>query len=190
MTITLRTIIAALILSLLGIAASRAQDNPQTASEATGAWRLVARPDTASGVQDFALVTPAIGEGDTEFALACRTQATIFLLEIKTPRLSAYPADEAIRISIKFLEEDQVWFNVTTGAGGTVLIQERTHQTAFELILMALLQSNAQAFEFSAGDHRWRFSLDGLKTSFAALTQRCGFLPDPERARARPRRGR
>lgn len=149
---------------MLGISAAAAQAPIET----RGAWRLV-----QSG-EDFALRTPALDAPDSTFSLYCRKAQQLYAFEIKSPALATRPSGEDIRISFKVDDSDQAWFNPATGPDGTVPI---SHQTLFWIMHAALVRRDAKVVAFTAGDHRWKFSLDGFAGLTEALTARCGFEP-------------
>ena len=102
---------------MLGVAGAAAQAPIET----RGAWSLVAHS------QDFALRTQALDGPDNTLSLLCRKEQRQFAYEIKSPSLRVRPSGEDIRISFKADDDDQVWFNISTGSDGTVPI---SHQTA------------------------------------------------------------
>ena len=160
---------------MLGLSAAAAQQPLET----RGAWRLV--PDG----EDFAARTQAVGAPDTMLSLYCR-KPEAYALAIKSAALAARPSGEDIRISFKIDDKDQTWFNLSTGADGTVPI---SHRTAFWIIYPALTRNDAKTVTFTAGDHGWQFSLAGLKDITALLSERCGFepaQPEPQQRRSAP----
>ena len=164
---------------MLGVAGAAAQAPIET----RGAWSLVAHS------QDFALRTQALDGPDNTLSLLCRKEQRQFAYEIKSPSLRVRPSGEDIRISFKADDDDQVWFNISTGPDGTVPI---SHQTAFWIIHNALTREAAKEVAFTAGDHAFRFSLDGLAGLTEILAQQCGFeasRPEPPARRQDPPTG-
>ena len=159
-----------LILTMLSTAAIGQQE-----LASRGAW------DIAAEGEDFALRTPARDAADTTLALLCRKEHRAFAFEIKSAALAARPPHEEIRVGFKVDDDDQTWFSLSTGPGGTVPI---SHPTAFWIVHAALLRGGAKEVAFTAGDHAWRFSLEGFAGLIENLTTRCGFEP------ARGSRGR
>jgi len=160
---------------MLGVAAAAAQQPLET----RGAWSLVPDGD------DFAVRTQALGAPESTLSLYCR-KPEAYALAIKSPALADRPSGEDIRISFKVDDNDPAWFHLTTGPDGTVPI---AHQTAFWIIYPALTRNEAKAVAFTAADHGWQFSLDGLKDIVPALSARCGFepmRPEPQERRTRP----
>jgi len=158
---------------LLGMVSTAAQEPIET----RGAWRLVADGE------DFALRTPALGAPDSTLSLHCRKAQQLYAFEIKSPALAGRSSGEDIRIGFKIDDDDQTWFNLATGPGGTVPI---SHQTAFWIIHGALTHSGAKIVAFTAADHGWQFALDGLRDLTDTLIARCAFeprRPGPERRR-------
>jgi hypothetical protein len=151
----------ALMLSVAGAGA-------QEPLESRGAWRI------AADGENFALRTPARDAADTTLALLCRKEQRVYAFEIKSPALAARPPHEDIRVGFKVDDDDQTWLSLTTGPGGTVPI---AHQTAFWIIHEALRRDGAKDVAFTAGDHAWTFSLEGLAGLIGSLTTRCGFEP-------------
>ncbi|MGB9365543.1 MAG: hypothetical protein WCE79_05985 [Xanthobacteraceae bacterium] len=154
----------ALILMTLSTAAT-GQDQ---ALETRGAWRLVADGE------DFALRTQALDAPDSTLSFACRKAQNRFAFEIKSPALAARPNGKDIRIGFKVDDDDQAWLNLSTGPDGTVPIIQRT---AFWIIHGELTREGAKEVAFTAGDHGWKFALDGLRGLTERLTARCGFDP-------------
>ena len=164
---------AALLISVPAAAA-------QQPLETRGAWQLV--PDGA----DFALRTGAVGAADTTLSLSCRKEQQGYVLTLKSPALAGRASGDDIRISFKVDVGDQTFFNLTTGPDGTIPI---AHQTAFWIMYPALTHSDAKAVAFTAADHSWQFSLDGLRELTPALSERCGLelaQPEPKRPQAGP----
>jgi hypothetical protein len=164
-------IVAALLLSVPAAAA-------QQPLETRGTWPLV--PDGA----DFALRTGAVGAADTTLSLSCRKEQQGYVLTLKSPALAGRASGDDIRIKVDV--GDQTFFNLTTGPDGTLPI---SHQTAFWIMYPALTRSDAKAVAFTAADHSWQFSLDGLRDLTAALSERCGLelaQPEPKRPQAGP----
>jgi hypothetical protein len=152
----------ALILMTLSTAAT-GQDQ---ALETRGAWRLVADGE------DFALRTQALNAPDSTLSLGCRKAQHRFAFEIKSPALAARPSGENIRIGFKVDDDDQAWLNLATGPDRTVPIVQHT---AFWIIHGVLTREGATEVTFTAGDHGWKFALDGLRGLTESLTMRCGF---------------
>ncbi len=160
------TCISVALALLLGVAGTAAQEPLET----RGAWRIVAVG------QDFALRTQALGAPDTTFSLLCRKAQGAFGFEIKSPALAARPRDEDIRVGFKVDGDDPVWLTLAIGRDGTVPI---THQTAVWLVHGALRRDGAKEVAFTAGDHTWQFSLDGLAGLTEGFAARCGFALSP-----------
>ena len=130
----------------------------QAPVESRGAWQI------AADGEDVALRTTAREAADTTIALLCRKEQRLYAFEIKSSALAARPPHEDIRVGFKVDDDDQTWFSLSTGPDGTVPI---AHQTAFWIKEVA----------FTAGDHAWRFSLDGFAGLTESLTTRCEFEP-------------
>ena len=149
---------------MLGVASAAAQE----LVEARGAWRLL------EDGKDFALRTQALDAPDSTLSLFCREQDQRFAFEIKSPALAARRSGEDIRVGFKVDDDDQVFLSLATGKDGTLPI---AHLTAFWIIHAELTRADAKSVAFTAGDHTWKFALDGL----AGLTERmlvlCGFEP-------------
>lgn len=154
----------------LGTAAAAAQEPLAT----RGAWRLV--PDG----QDFTLRTQARDAPDSTLSLYCRKERQIYAFEIKSPALRGRPSGEDIRIGFKVDDDDQTWFNLSTGPDGTIPI---SHLTAFWIIHAALTRNDAKGVTFTAADHTWQFPLEGLRDLTEPLIERCGFEPPRPRSR-------
>jgi len=71
---------------------------------------------------------------------------------------------------------------VTASGDGSVVLQERVHQTAFTLMLTSLRQTTVSTIELAVDDHRSTFRLEGFAASLAALIDACGSAPGPARA--------
>jgi hypothetical protein len=140
----------------------------QAPVESRGAWQI------AADGEDVALRTPAREAADTTLALLCRKEQRLYAFEIKSSALAARPPHEDIRVGFKVDDDDQTWFSLSTGPDGTVPI---AHQTAFWIIHAALSRGGAKEVAFTAGDHAWRFSLDGFAGLTESLTTRCEFEP-------------
>jgi hypothetical protein len=153
------------VVLMLGVAGVAAQE----LVEARGAWRLL------EDGKDFALRTPALDAPDSTLSLLCRFEQQRYAFEIKSPALAALPSGEDIRVGFKVDDDDQVFLTLATGRDGAVPI---LHLTAFWIIHAALTRADAKNVAFTAGDHTWKFALDGL----AGLTERmpvlCGFEAD------------
>lgn len=136
--------------------------------EALGAWRLLEHGT------DFALRTPALDASDSTLSLLCDAEQRRYIFEIRSPALAARPSGEDIRVGFKVDDGNQVFLTLATGPDGTVPIG---HLTAFWIIYSELMRADAKSVAFTAGDHTWKFALDGL----AGLTERfsvlCGFEP-------------
>lgn len=173
---TPRTCLGAIVALLLGLTAAAAQEPIET----RGAWRIVADGS------DFALRTQALDAPGTTLSLLCYRDSRVFSFEVKSPALAARQSGDDIRIGFKVDGEDQIWFNLSTGANGTIPI---THPTPFWSIHEAVMRAGAKAITFTAGDHGWQFPLDGLASLTESLTRACGFeasRPPPPSRSSRP----
>jgi hypothetical protein len=86
---------------------------------------------------------------------------------------------------VRLGDQEPVRFLAASAGGGSLVIQEIVHQTAFTLILASLRQRGAATVELSVANLQWVFSLDGFADSMQSLTEHCKFPPDPGRARQR-----
>lgn len=150
----------------LALMVSVAGAGAQEPLESRGAWRI------AADGENFALRTPARDAAETTLALLCRKEHRVYAFEIRSSALAGLPPHDDIRVGFKVDDNDQTWLSLTTGPGGTVPI---SHRTAFGIIHEALARDGAKEVAFTAGDHTWKFSLEGFAGLIGSLTTRCGF---------------
>jgi len=178
---------AALAAATLAAPARAASDAPRR-PQASGAWRIETAPDPDSQQENFSLATSAVTDQDATFSLWCRPAMPLYYFAIRDARL-ALPSGAEVTLSIRYPGEEPVRWQVASPGNGSVVVQERVHQTAFSLILLSLRQTTATSVDLAIDDHQWTFRLDGFAPSLAALIDACGVEPDPTRATARERSG-
>ena len=162
-----------------------AQDSAPPVPPASAIWRMESAPDQDSQQENFSLVTSAVGNTGATFSLWCRPSLSLYSFVIRDSRLAQLPPDAEVTVAVQFPNQEPVRWQASSRGDGSVVIQERTHQTAFALILTSLKQHDGASVELSIGDDRWVFRLDGFSGSLPALVERCEFEPDAARARAR-----
>ena len=155
-------------------------------SKPTGAWRLETAPDSDAQQESFSLVTSAVDNKDATFALGCRPSVPLYFFALHDTRL-ALPAGAEVTLSVRYPDAEPVRWQVTASGDGSVVLQERVHQTAFTLMLTSLRQTTVSTIELAVDDHRSTFRLEGFAASLAALIDACGSAPGPARATTRKR---
>jgi hypothetical protein len=181
-----RIVVAAASVLALGVQ-GRAQGDAQRLPSASGAWRIEAQPDAESNQENFSLATSALGDKDATLSLWCKPDLSLFYFAVRDARLAALPSGTEVTLSIRYPNEEAVRWQVASRGDGSIVVQERVHQTAFSLTLASLKQTSAAAAEFAIDGHQWTFSLEGFARSLRALIEACAFEPDPARARTSDR---
>ena len=171
--------------AVLGVLPCCAQSDPSGAPKQSGAWRIDSVQDAGSKEENFSLLTSAVGNKDATFSLRCRPDELLYYFVIRDPQLAELPSGQETAVTVRLGDREPVRFLAASAGGGSLVIQEIVHQTAFTLILASLRQRGAATVELSIADLQWVFSLDGFADSMQSLTERCKFAPDPERARQR-----
>ncbi len=166
----------------LGILPCAAQSDSAAAPKQSGAWRLDSIQDADSQEENFSIRTAAAGNEDATFSLWCKRDATLYYFAIRDHRLAKLPRGEEAAVTVRIGDREPARFLAASAGGGSVIIQEIVHQTAFTLILASLSQRGAATVELSIADLQWVFSLDGFADSMQSLIEHCKFVPDPGRA--------
>jgi hypothetical protein len=179
-----RIILAALVV-LLGILPCWAQSDSSGVPKQSGAWRIDSVQDAGSKEENFSLLTSAVGNKDATFSLWCKPDVPLYYFAIRDPHLAELPPGQETAVTVRLGDQEPVRFLAASAGGGSLVIQEIVHQTAFTLILASLRQRGAATVELSVANLQWVFSLDGFADSMQSLTEHCKFPPDPGRARQR-----
>jgi hypothetical protein len=185
MTPAIRSIATALTVAATGACHCWAQGGSPPAPPASATWRIESAPDQDSQQEAFSLVTAALGNTGATFGLWCRPDLSLYALIVRDSRLAQLARDAEVTVAVRFPNQEPVRWQAASRGDGSVVIQERTHQTAFTLILASLKQHDGASVELSIGNDQWVFRLDGFSGSLPALIERCEFEPDPARARVR-----
>jgi hypothetical protein len=159
-----------------------AQEHSGAAPKQSGAWRLDSVKDADSQEENFSIRTAAAGNEDATFSLWCKPDETLYYFALRDPRLAKLPRGEEAAVTVRIGDREPARFLAASVGGGSVVIQEIVHQTAFTLIMASLSQRGAATVELSIANLRWVFSLDGFADSMQSLIEHCKFVPDPGRA--------
>ena len=169
-----KRIVPAAVLAVLGAVAWIGQGEGQTIIDSKGRWQISAPADVQTSQDKFSLSTSAVGQIGTKLSLSCRKDTPLYYFAIESSRAVPRRPDEDARFSIRVPNQEPIWFQTAWRAEGGINIQERSHQTAFSIIFMLLIQPDAKTAEFLVGDHQSTFSLDGFEDLTEPLRQRCG----------------
>lgn len=150
---------------------------------ATGTWRIEPAPEAAAKEDPVTLRTSALDSDGTSLALRCRPDVSLYEFVIRDRRLGTLEPGAETRIAIRHPQREPARMLGSARGDGSVVIQERVHQTTFSLLLAALGQDDAGTIELAIADARWLFPLRGFAAALQSLIARCGFEPDPTRAR-------
>jgi hypothetical protein len=146
-------------------------------AETSGSWRIeeVATP-TYQG-REIQLLRSPTGNQGTSFALACLPDTSVYAFVLRDASLARFARAEEAAIRVRVAVGEVVGFTGTARGDGSVILQEKVHQTPFSLILAALKQAKDGSAEISIADHQWAFALDGFVEALPKLAERCGFEP-------------
>src|SRR5215813_14279527 len=142
--------VAALATVALAAPARAASDAPRR-PQVSGAWRIETAPDPDSQQENFSLATSAVTDQDATFSLWCRPAMPLYYFAIRDARL-ALPSGTEVTLSIRYPGEEPVRWQVAARGDGSVVVQERIHQTAFSPILASLRQTTANTVELAIDD--------------------------------------
>ena len=159
-----------------------AEEDVTEAPVGTGTWRIEPAESGDAKPDEIALRTPAIDNDEASLTLRCRPDVTLYEFVLRDPRLAKLPAD-GVSIAMGNGRADPTRLMGVARGDGSVLVQERVHQTTFSLLLSLAVPADAEKIELAIGDDRWAFPLHGFTAGLKQLTERCGFPPDPTRAR-------
>jgi hypothetical protein len=167
-----RTVAAAAVIAFLGVVACARQGNAQTIINEKGVWQIAAPADVDTAQDKFSLSTRAIDQTGAKFSLACRKDMSLYYFSVENPRPAPHP-EEVARFSIRVTNQDPIWFQTAWRDGG-IEVREGAHQTAFSIIMMLLTEAGAVDVEFSVGEDRRAFFLEGFAELRADLRRHCG----------------
>jgi hypothetical protein len=179
-----RLTIGALAALVAGCFSAIAQGAP-SANRASGAWHIEPAADSDAKQDDASLRTPALDNSEASLSLRCKPEISLYEFVVRDPRLTRLPAAEEVSFAIRHPGREPARLLAVSRGNGSVVIQERIHQTAFALLLASLLQADGEAVEIAIDDQQWVFPLPGFAAALTSLTAQCGFPPDPQRGRAR-----
>jgi len=174
--------VALVAVMLASFAPSLAEEDAAQAPVDTGTWRIEPAESGDAKPDEIALRTPAIDNDEASLTLRCRLGVTLYEFVLRDPRLARLPVDGVSMAMGNGSAEPARLMGVTRG-DGSVLVQERAHQTTFSLLLSLAVPADVEKLDLAIGDDRWAFPLHGFTAGLKQLTERCGFPPDPTRAR-------
>lgn len=151
-----------------------------------GAWTLISNINLVTAIEDFWMATSAIGKPGI-LSLDCKKADDRYAFVLGDKDLSYLPYAQRVVLDARASNEKP--FKVAAGASGNgnIVIDEIEHQSSFSALLATILfiRPTPKAIGFALGPNQWLFSLEGFEPVANKLGERCGFTPDPERARRR-----
>jgi hypothetical protein len=140
-------------------------------------WRIEEAATPTSQGREILLVRSATGNAAATFALSCLPDLSIYGFVVRDASLARFARAEEATVRVRVGDGEVVGFTGTARGDGSVIVQEKVHQTPFSLIFAALKQAKGGSAEISIADHQWTFALDGFVEALPKLAERCGFEP-------------
>jgi hypothetical protein len=146
-------------------------------AETGDSWRIEEAATPTYQGREILLARSATGSEAATFALACLPDISVYAFVVRDASLARFARAEEAAVRVQVGDGEVAGFTATARGDGSVILQEKVHQTPFSLIFAALKQAKGGAAEISVADHRWVFALDGFVDALPKLAERCGFEP-------------